>query len=146
MIEYKAVIYQEGMLGSLLLGQSKVNPIRFSEFLNDNASDGWEVVTMEKDIRRMLLLWKREGYVVIMKREKGMKMKVMKIASIITGVILALFAILLLAQMWGNVMPWDTFMKLTVTAAVIIVATFGLALLYREYMEEKSMKEDKYLD
>jgi len=73
-------------------------------------------------------------------------MKVMKIASIITGVILALFAILLLVQMWGNVMPWDTFMKLAVTAAVIIVATFGLALLYREYMEEKSMKEDKYLD
>jgi len=73
MIEYKAVIYQEGMFGSLLLGQSKVNPVRFSEFLNSNARDGWEVVTMEKDIRRMLLLWKREGYVVIMKREKGMK-------------------------------------------------------------------------
>ena len=70
MIEYKAVIYQEGMLGSLLLGQSKVNPVKFSEFLNTNAEDGWEVVTMEKDIRRMLLLWKREGYVVIMKREK----------------------------------------------------------------------------
>ena len=73
MIEYKAVIYQEGMFGSLLLGQSKVNPVRFSEFLNSNARDGWEVVTMEKDIRRMLLLWKREGYVVIMKREKGIK-------------------------------------------------------------------------
>lgn len=72
MTEYKAVIYQEGMLGSLVLGQSKVNPVRFSEFLNDNARDGWEVVTMEKDIRRMLLLWKREGYVVIMKREKGL--------------------------------------------------------------------------
>ena len=71
MTEYKAVIYQEGMFGSLLLGQSKVNPVRFSEFLNSNARDGWEVVTMEKDIRRMLLLWKREGYVVIMKREKG---------------------------------------------------------------------------
>ena len=71
MTEYKAVIYQEGMLGSLVLGQSKVNPVRFSEFLNANANDGWEVVTMEKDIRRMLLLWKREGYVVILKREKG---------------------------------------------------------------------------
>lgn len=70
MIEYKAVIYQEGMLGSLLLGQSKVNPVRFSEFLNANAQDGWEVVTMEKDIRRMLLLFKREGYVVILKRDK----------------------------------------------------------------------------
>jgi len=71
MTEYKAVIYQEGMLGSLLLGQSKVNPVKFSEFLNVNARAGWEVVTMEKDIRRMLLLWKREGYVVILKREKG---------------------------------------------------------------------------
>jgi hypothetical protein len=71
MIEYKAVIYQEGMLGSLLLGQSKINPMKFSEFLNANAQDGWEVITMEKDIRRMLLLWKREGYVVILKRDKG---------------------------------------------------------------------------
>jgi hypothetical protein len=25
---------------------------------------------MEKDMRRMLLLWKREAYVVILKREK----------------------------------------------------------------------------
>ena len=71
MTEYKAVIYQEGMLGSLFLGQSKVNPVKFSAFLNANAEDGWEVVTMEKDIRRMLLLFKREGYVVILKREKG---------------------------------------------------------------------------
>ncbi len=70
MLEYKAVVYQEGMLGSLLLGQSKVNPVRFSEFLNANAQDGWEVVTMEKDIRRMLLFFKREGYVVILKKDK----------------------------------------------------------------------------
>ncbi len=70
MYEYKAVIYQEGMLGSLLLGQSKINPVRFSEFLNQNASQGWEVVTMEKDIRRMLLFWRREGYVVILKRSR----------------------------------------------------------------------------
>jgi hypothetical protein len=68
MERYKVVIYQEGMLGSLLLGQSKINPIKFSEFLNANASEGWEVVTMEKDIRRMLLFFKREGYIVIMKR------------------------------------------------------------------------------
>jgi hypothetical protein len=70
MFEYKAVIYQEGMLGSLLLGQSKINPVKFSEFLNRNASEGWEVVTMEKDIRRMLLFFTREGYVVILKRAK----------------------------------------------------------------------------
>ena len=70
MVEYKVVIYQEGMLGSLLLGGSKVNPEKFSEFLNANASGGWRVVTMEKDIRRMLLFWTREAYVVIMEKEK----------------------------------------------------------------------------
>lgn len=68
-MEYKVVIYQEGMLGSLVLGSSKVNPVRFSEFLNSNAKQGWRVVTMEKDIRRMLLLWRREAYVVVMGRE-----------------------------------------------------------------------------
>ena len=70
----------------------------------------------------------------------------MKIASLITGIIFALFALLLLMQMWGNIMPWDIFIKLAVTAGVIIVVTFGLALLYREYVEEKSMKEENYLD
>jgi hypothetical protein len=67
--EYKVVIYQEGLLGSLLLGASKVDPIKFSEFLNLNARQGWRVVTMEKDIRRMLLFWQRESYLVIMERE-----------------------------------------------------------------------------
>jgi len=71
MYEYKVVIYQEGMLGSLILGQSKVNPVRFSEFLNANAQQGWEVTTMEKDVRRMLLFFKREGYVVILRRKKA---------------------------------------------------------------------------
>lgn len=69
-VEYKAVIYQESMLGSLLLGGAKVDPIKFSDFLNNNAQNGWRVVTMEKDIRRMLLLFKREAYVVLMVRDK----------------------------------------------------------------------------
>jgi len=69
-MEYKVVIYQEGMLGSLLLGNSKVDPVKFSDFLNENASQGWRVQTMEKDIRRMLLLWKREAYVVVLGRAR----------------------------------------------------------------------------
>jgi hypothetical protein len=70
MKEYKVVIYQEGLLGSLLLGASKVDPLRFSDFLNGNAKQGWRVVTMEKDIRRMLLFWRREAYLVIMERDR----------------------------------------------------------------------------
>ena len=71
MIEYKAIIYQEGMLGSMLLGGAKVNPVKLTAFLNLNAEDGWRVVTMEKDIRRMLLIFKREAYVIVMQREKS---------------------------------------------------------------------------
>ncbi|EPG8312518.1 DUF4177 domain-containing protein [Klebsiella aerogenes] len=69
MKQYKAVIYQEGMLGSLLFGASKVDPVKFSDFLNKNAKEGWRVVTMEKDIRRMMLFFKREAYVVILEKE-----------------------------------------------------------------------------
>lgn len=73
-------------------------------------------------------------------------MKVMKIASVVSGVVFVLYAILLLVQLWGEVLAWATFMKLTVSAGVIIVVMFGVALLYREYIEEKSMIDDKYLD
>ncbi len=69
MRQYKVVVYQEGMLGSLVLGASKVDPVRFSNFLNNNAKEGWRVVTMEKDIRRMLLFWTREAYMVILERD-----------------------------------------------------------------------------
>ncbi len=71
MKEYKVVLYREGMLGSALLGAAKVNPVKFSEFLNGNAQEGWRVITMDKDISRMLLFFKREVYVVIMERDKN---------------------------------------------------------------------------
>ncbi len=70
-LEYKVVLYREGMLGSLFLGSSKVDPVRFSDFLNRNAAEGWRVVTMEKESRRMLLFFDREAFMVIMEREKA---------------------------------------------------------------------------
>ena len=69
--EYKVVIYRENILGSLFLGASKVDPVRFSEFLNRNGEDGWKVVTMEKEERRMLLFFSREAFLVVMEREKA---------------------------------------------------------------------------
>jgi len=67
--EYKVAIYREPLLGSIFLGGSKVDPMRYSEFLNKNAADGWEIVTMEREIRRELLFFKREAFVTIMKRD-----------------------------------------------------------------------------
>jgi hypothetical protein len=68
--EYKVVLYREGMLGSLFLGSSKVDPERFTEFLNRNAAQGWRVITMEKESRRMMLFFEREAFLVVMEREK----------------------------------------------------------------------------
>jgi len=73
-------------------------------------------------------------------------MNAMKIASIITGVILLAYAIFALVWLWGSSISWTTFIKVTITAAVIVVAVLGIALLYREYIEERSMKEEKFLD
>ena len=70
MKEYKVVIYREGILGSLFLGESKVDPDRFTEFLNEHAAEGWRVITMEKEIRRMLLVSSREAYLLVLERDK----------------------------------------------------------------------------
>lgn len=67
--EYKVVIYREPLLGSIFLGGSRVDPMRYSEFLNRNAADGWRVVTMEREIRRELLFFKREAVLTILERE-----------------------------------------------------------------------------
>lgn len=69
--EYKVAIYRESMLGSLFLGGSKVDPLKFTEFLNKNGAEGWEVVTMEREVRRMLLFFSREAFLVVMKKSKG---------------------------------------------------------------------------
>ncbi len=70
-VEYKVILYRENMLGSLFLGSSKVDPVRFSEFLNRNAADGWVVKTMEKEQRRMLLFFNREAFLVVLERPKS---------------------------------------------------------------------------
>jgi hypothetical protein len=52
-----------------LFGAANIKPIKFSNFLNENAKDGWKVRTMEKDKQRAFLIFKRESYVVIMERK-----------------------------------------------------------------------------
>ncbi len=67
--EYKVTIYREPLLGSILLSGSKVNPVKYSEFLNKNAAEGWRVITMERESRRELLFFKREAFLTIMERD-----------------------------------------------------------------------------
>lgn len=69
MKDYRVVIYREGMLGSIFLGASKVNPERFANFLNEHASEGYKVITMERESRRTLLFFKREAFLVVMEKD-----------------------------------------------------------------------------
>jgi len=67
--EYKVAIYREPLLGSIFLQGSKVNPVKYSEFLNKNAAEGWRVKTMERESRRELLFFSREAFITILERE-----------------------------------------------------------------------------
>lgn len=67
--EYKVAIYREPLLGSIFLQGSKVNPVKYSEFLNKNAAEGWRVKTMERESRRELLFFSREAFLTILERE-----------------------------------------------------------------------------
>lgn len=69
--EYKTVIYSEGLIGSILLGESKVNPERLTEMLNEYGRQGWRVVTMERENRRSLLLFNREAFLIVLERQIG---------------------------------------------------------------------------
>ena len=55
-MEYKVFLYAESVLASIFLNGGKVNPVRLTEALNRQAEEGWEVVTMEREKRRTLLL------------------------------------------------------------------------------------------
>jgi hypothetical protein len=69
MKEYKVIIYRESLLGSIFLGSSKVDPERYSEFLNKNAREGWRVIAVERESRRALLFFRREAFLNILERE-----------------------------------------------------------------------------
>lgn len=69
--EYKTIIYSEGLLGSILLGESKVDPVRLTETLNEYGRQGWRVVTMERENRRSLLLFNREAFLIVLEKVIG---------------------------------------------------------------------------
>jgi len=73
-------------------------------------------------------------------------MKVMKIAGVIVAVIIFIYAIIFVGQIWGNWMQWSNFIKLTITASVIVVAIGIIALILRELIEEKKLQKDNYID
>jgi hypothetical protein len=82
MKEYKVIVYREGLFGSMIFGESKVNPEKMTDFLNDHARGGWRVVTMERERRRELLFFSREAFLITMERDKQMAQSARPAASV----------------------------------------------------------------
>ena len=73
-------------------------------------------------------------------------MKAMKIAGIATAIILLIYTVLVIGQLWGSWMTWSNFIKLTITLGVIVVVIGIVALIWREIIEEKELKKDNFID
>ena len=39
------------------------------DFLNEYGRQGWKVQTMEKELRRLFLFWKRESYILVLSKD-----------------------------------------------------------------------------
>ena len=73
-------------------------------------------------------------------------MKIMQIAGIAVAVILALYGILLIGQVWDQWLEWKLFFKISITAAVLVVVIGIVAIILKELQKEKELRKEKYLD
>jgi len=70
----------------------------------------------------------------------------MKIATIISTVLLVIWVILTMVVMWTDALDGSMYIKLSVTMGIVVVATILIALALKEYGSEKKLKDHNYLD
>lgn len=70
----------------------------------------------------------------------------MKIATIISTILLIIWVILTMVVMWTDELDSTLYIKLSVSMGIIVVATILIALALREYGSEKKLKDHNYLD
>lgn len=67
--EYKIVTIEEGALGTIFLGASKIPIMKMEETLNQYGQEGWDVEFQLIEQKRLALFWKRESVVITLSRE-----------------------------------------------------------------------------
>lgn len=70
----------------------------------------------------------------------------MKTGVIICLSVSTLWAILAIMQLWFELIPADIFMKITITAGVIVTVALVITLAIREYISGKDLKSKNYID
>jgi len=67
--EYKVITIEEGALGTIFLGSSKIPVKKMEKVLNEYGAEGWNLEFQLIEQKRMLLFWKRESVVMTLSRE-----------------------------------------------------------------------------
>jgi len=67
--EYKIITVEEGALGTIFLGASKIPIERMEAALNQHGQEGWGVEFQLIEQKRMALFWSRESVVITLSRE-----------------------------------------------------------------------------
>lgn len=70
----------------------------------------------------------------------------MKYASIICIILLILWVLVAIVDMWFDIVSWAVFVKLTITLGLLMVVALAVALVKREYVQEQRLRKDKYID
>lgn len=70
----------------------------------------------------------------------------MRSASHIAIVLLAAAAVLFLLQLWMRPFSADVFFKLMVTIGVVLIIVVIIALIRREYLNEKRLRDKGLID
>ncbi len=70
----------------------------------------------------------------------------MKIASIITIILIIATSSLILGQLWFQFLEPALFLKIAISLAVFGLATGLIALICRQYLTENKLRRDKFLE
>lgn len=70
----------------------------------------------------------------------------MKFGAIVCLTLFIFSALLSLIQMWFAPLASETFFKILITLGVLFVITLGVSLVKREYIDNKEMEKNHYID
>ena len=70
----------------------------------------------------------------------------MKLASYAAIIVVALWSLMSLAQLWFAPLSLELYWKLTLTLVLVGAGIVTIALISREYSSEKKLKKDKFID
>ena len=70
----------------------------------------------------------------------------MKLATILSSILLVIWVTLTMLVIWTDVLASGMYVQLSITLGVLVIAILLITLAFREYGNEKKLKEHNYLD